>query len=209
MALLYTGFFLLQGRYVALETLLPIVGATSLISYGGDELIASLVRGIGDRSHNPGTIAELLGRLLSKLLDEMNKDHGIVDTRRKMNKKERKKAAAAAAGSDSGDGTGKDFVVWEPLPIWVEAWAPHFASGLLSSTNVRWKQTSAFCLSLLRTMSGEETSRADAASLSVALLETLQSTFDRLASTAADSSVLRRSESLTDRYCWAQLEVRY
>lgn len=80
-----------KGRYLALEILLPVLGAKKLLDIGGDELVASLVSGIGDRSHNAGAISDLLGKLLARLREEMNADAGVVDITKSLNKKQRRK----------------------------------------------------------------------------------------------------------------------
>jgi hypothetical protein len=79
-----------KGKYLALDSLLPEVGARFLIEVAGDKLIASLITGISARGHNAVAIADLLGKLLSLLREEMNKDAGIVSPR-PLNTKERRK----------------------------------------------------------------------------------------------------------------------
>jgi hypothetical protein len=79
-----------KGKYLALDSLLPEVGARFLIEVAGDKLIASLITGISARGHNAVAIADLLGKLLSLLREEINKDAGIVSPR-PLNTKERRK----------------------------------------------------------------------------------------------------------------------
>lgn len=47
-----------------LELLLSFVGASALLDAMGEELIALLVKGIGDSGNNTGAITVLLGKLL-------------------------------------------------------------------------------------------------------------------------------------------------
>ena len=79
-----------KGKYLALESLLPEVGARFLIAVAGDELVVTLITAITGRGHNAVAIADLLGKLLSLLREEMNEDAGIATTN-SFNTKERRK----------------------------------------------------------------------------------------------------------------------
>ena len=89
-----------KGRYKAIQALLPVIGATRIISLGGggedigrSKYIASFVRAIAHRGSNSGNVPELLGKLLCALRCEMNDEAGISNDgdRITMNKKERRK----------------------------------------------------------------------------------------------------------------------
>jgi hypothetical protein len=80
-----------KGKYLALERLLPVVGAEKLISYAGDTLIQSLVSGICDRGDSAGAIADLLGKLLCQLRQQMDERAGRTIRSRTLNKKERRR----------------------------------------------------------------------------------------------------------------------
>jgi Putative death-receptor fusion protein (DUF2428) len=58
-----------KGRYLALETLLPLAGAKALLANQGD-ILSDLVTGIGDRGNNTGAIADLWAKFLQLLLVE-------------------------------------------------------------------------------------------------------------------------------------------
>jgi Putative death-receptor fusion protein (DUF2428) len=58
-----------KGRYLALETLLPLAGAKSLLANQGD-ILSDLVTGIGNRGNNTGAIADLWAKFLQLLLLE-------------------------------------------------------------------------------------------------------------------------------------------
>jgi hypothetical protein len=86
---------------VALESLLPQVGAKFLIDIAGEELIASLIAGIGEGNHNIVAISDLLGELLSRVRVEMNEEAGLVVTTG-LSKKERRRLEKTAVHGESG-----------------------------------------------------------------------------------------------------------
>lgn len=90
-----------KGKYLALESLLPQVGARFLIAVAGDELVVTLITAVTGRGHNAVAIADLLGKLLSLLREEMNEDAGIVTTR-PLNTKERRKLEKKLAKEEYG-----------------------------------------------------------------------------------------------------------
>jgi hypothetical protein len=101
-----------KGRYVALDILLPKIGAMKLIELSSDSvstdnnagkcsLITSLIDSIGDRGSNTNVIANLLSKILNKLreeldcntniqsLDNSHKNTTIINNRKARRKKER------------------------------------------------------------------------------------------------------------------------
>lgn len=86
---------------MALESLLPQVGAKFLNDVAGQELIASLIAGIGEGNHNIVAISDLLGELLSRARVEMNEEAGLVVTTG-LSKKERRRLEKIAVLGESG-----------------------------------------------------------------------------------------------------------
>ena len=68
-----------------------------LIELTGEELVATLLTNIASGGDNAVAIADLLGKLLSRLREEMNEQAGLVVTHVVMNKKERRKLARKTA----------------------------------------------------------------------------------------------------------------
>ena len=110
-----------KGRYIAIQALLPIIGATKLMELHNDgesdegrtngdnttsSLLSSLVHAVGNRGNNAGVVAALLGKVASTLCDEMHLhagiDLGITDGGNKKQRRReriRKRTAAAAAAT--------------------------------------------------------------------------------------------------------------
>jgi hypothetical protein len=195
-----------KGRYIALETLLPIIGAKALIDSGGDKLIESLVTGVGDRAHTAGNIAALLGKILSKRREEMNEETGLVlDESTSLNRKQRRKLE-----QQSTSGTEVQVETPKPqlLPEWIELWAPDFARGLLSKSHVRRKQVSAFCIPLLVTMVGGSSRRMDASFALSVLFTYLEKEYERQKVSGTVLPVLSYdAETVDDIFLWAKLEI--
>jgi hypothetical protein len=76
-----------QGKYLALESLVPEVGAKYLIDAASKNFIASLITEIGRRGQNAVAITDLLGELLSRLRVEMNEEAGLIDGTKKQQSK--------------------------------------------------------------------------------------------------------------------------
>lgn len=195
-----------KGRYIALETLLPIVGAKALIDSGGNQLIGSLVTGVGDRAHTAGTISALLGKILSKRREEMNEEAGlVVDEANSMNKKQRRKREQLLARNPDAK---VEPIKSQLLPDWIELWAPHFARGLLSKTHVRRKQISAFCIPLLMTIVGGSSRRTDASFALSSLFAQLQKEYENQKVAGAVMPVVSHdAETFDDIFLWAKLEI--
>lgn len=195
-----------KGRYIALETLLPIVGARALIDSGGNQLISSLVHGVGDRAHTAGNIAALLGKILSKRREEMNEEAGLViDGNTSINRKQRRKLEQLLAkGTDVAIEASKPRL----MPEWIELWAPHFARGLLTKSHVRRKQVSAFCIPLLVPMVGGSSCRIDASYALSVLLKYLEIEYERQKVTGTVLPVISYdAETVDDIFLWAKLEI--
>lgn len=195
-----------KGRYIALETLLPIIGAKTLMVSGGGRLVTSLVKGVGDRGHTAGNIACLLGKILSKRREEMNQESGfVIDEGASINRKERRKLEQRLA---NGDEVQLEITTPQILPEWIELWAPDFARGLLSKSHVRRKQVSSFCIPLLITMVGGSSRRMDASYAMSVLLKFLENEYESHKVKGIVLPVLSYdAETFDDIFLWAKLEI--
>jgi hypothetical protein len=135
-----------KGRYVALETLLPVAGAQAMLD-GSNRLLEDLLVGIGDHGHNKKAIADLWAKLLQKLAEEMcSQECQAADIKRS-----------------------------QRLPeAWLDVWVPSLANAMVSKKLTRRKQMSDFCLPRIVTVVGEVTSRPMAAQAFAALFRELQ-----------------------------------
>jgi hypothetical protein len=191
-----------KGRYIALETLLPITGAQALIEGGGDKLIESLVTGVADSVHAAGNIAVLLGKILSKRREEL---HQGVAQGTSISKKQRRKLEKEFAKSGPGS-----FQTIRPILLqeWIDLWAPQFARGLLSESPAKRKQVSAFCVPQIIPMCGGPSKRGDASFALYSLLLQLENEqTTRVASTTFLPSHNHEDESMEDIYLWAKFEI--
>jgi hypothetical protein len=185
-----------KGRYKALETLLPIVGARQVISLGGRwRLLETLLEGIGDRnSHSAGVIADLWGKILTDLLmdmlfDEMSGDGDDVAT---SNKTKNIKAFPPE-------------LVHQVLPLWWDVWVPSLAAALLSTTPSRRKHVASFCLPRLVAMVGGRKMRKEASSTFGSLLQTIQ--LHARSGEGVETNGSHIFGSVADRELWATMEV--
>ena len=200
-----------KGRYIALETLLPLVGPKVLMEAGDGELISSLICGIGDRGDNSSAIADLLGKLLSKLREEMDTDAGKnIDLSTILNKKRRRKTLGAKISNDGNtDALDNIEEISRLLPEWIHLWAPSIAKNLLDDSAVKRKQIASFCIPLMVTIVGGPTRRLDATFAFAALLDELMTQFETRDN---DNSLHMEPISasyvtLDERYHWAKFEV--
>ena len=181
-----------KGRYKALETLLPIVGARNMIALGREwKLMESLLEGIGDRnSHSAGTIADLWQKILTDLLQDMlsNTEAAIssplVVTSNGENKKKRRKAEYPTAS------------VQQVVPQWCNDWVPSLAEALLSSAQSRRKHVAQFCLPRITSMLGGRKKQDENAMTFALLLQAIH---------LAESE--QNGEGFRDRVIWATLET--
>ena len=188
-----------KGRYKALETLLPIVGARNMIALGREwKLMESLLEGIGDRnSHSAGAIADLWQKILTDLLQDMlaNTEAVISDplvaTSDVENKKKRRKAEYPIA------------IVQQGVPVWCNDWVPSLAEALLSSAKSRRKHVAQFCLPRIASMLGGRKKQDENAMTFALLLQAIH-----LSESEQNGGVnLGEVEGLSDRVLWATLET--
>lgn len=191
-----------KGKYVALDALLPKVGASKLLELANSSagssssaLVSSFFAEIGRRGNSAGAVAELLAKIISMLRIEMHKKAGIdLDALQDGNKKDRKKKSkVSSVESESGDGqTQQDAPVL--LKEWNMIWALPLANALIHSTNVSRTQIVSFCFPLITTFVGGKGNKMLASQAFAFLLQTVQ---DEVASSFIDEEAL----------LWTKLEV--
>lgn len=185
-----------KGRYIALEALLKdkTVGAKLFELGGGSALIQSFIEGISDSESVARPIADLMGKFLCSVREEMNAKAGIVDLSNPAGSKKdrRKRERQLAREREHGH---VEAIVAQPqlLPDWIELWADPVARAMLSPVHRRRTRVADFCLPMLETMSGGPTRRIEMSYCFAAILEKLNS----YSGPGFDA----------DRVLWAKLEV--
>jgi hypothetical protein len=180
-----------KGKYIALDSLLYKIGASKLMQLAevqeSESLVSSFVQEIGDRGNSAGSVAELLGKIISLLREEMHREAGIDLHRAEETKKERRRREKKIReqGVEKSDVSNEDVV--RLLPQWMNVWVPSFASAMLS---LRRKHISSYCLPLIIAMVGGTSRKMDACHSFAALLDELDNRKDA-----------------TDCLLWAKLEV--
>lgn len=192
-----------KGKYVALDALLPKVGASKLLELANSSvgssssaLVSSFLSEIGRRGNSAGAVAELLAKILSMLLIEMHKKAGIdLDVHQDGNKKDRKKKnKVSSVEAETGDGqTQQDALVL--LKEWNVIWALPLAHSLIQSTHASRTQIASFCFPLITTFVGGKGNKMLASQAFAFLLQTVQ---DEVSSSFLDKEAL----------LWTKLEVR-
>jgi len=198
-----------KGKYVALEALLPKVGASKLIelaeaplsgSSSSSSLISSFLSEIGRRGNSSGAVAELLGKLISMLRVEMHKGAGIdLCEHQEGNKKERRKLQKIKRQAKEGTVSTEKAVEEEHIMLlegWNKLWAPPLAAALLGSDASTRTNIASFCLPLLITFVGGKSSRVDASHAFAILLDEV--------SNQGDDDANNRD---VDAILWAKFEV--
>ena len=184
-----------KGKYIALETLLHKVGASKLIhlaeSQGTESLMESFINEIGDRGNSAGVVAELLGKILSLLREEMHKEAGIDLHRVDESKKKRRRMEMNAKRGLIVDKQEEHEEQVLLLSSWFKVWTPSFATALLCPDITRRNHISSYCLSLIATMVGGPARKLDACHSIAALLAEIDS-----------------RECSKECIVWAKLEVR-
>ena len=192
-----------KGRYLALDSLLPITGAKCLIEADGSKrLLKDLLAGIGDSGHNTVAIADLWAKLLQLLLQEMKLERGIeIVPEKTPSRKQRLRMAKeqAAAGETS---TPSCEIL---LPEWRDSWVPSLVESLLSVEPSRRKQVAAFCLPRIEQVVGGYAAKNECAQVFDALLREIRRlSYDEKQRVELPS--LSR-ETFLDRVMWAECEV--
>ena len=202
-----------KGKYVALEALLPKVGASKLIelaeaplsgslssSSSSSSLISSFLSEIGRRGNSSGVVAELLGKLISMLRVEMHKGAGIdLCEHQEGNKKERRKLQKIKRQAKEDTVSTEKVVEEEQIMLlegWNKLWAPPLAAALLGSDASSRINVASFCLPLLIAFVGGKSSRVDASHAFAILLDEVSSQGDDDANNCDVEAIL-----------WAKFEV--
>lgn len=220
-----------KGRYVALDLLLPKVGVFKLLSMGhvakgvehvhfeadnvkeilsseqSSSLIYQLVQGIGDGGGNSGAIAELLGKLISLVHNQVHDYDDSPNIENKNYKWRRKKDRELERKQklNKGDITGaipecRDQIESvHLLPEWVHLWAKPISDCLVSSDLSRRNQVASFALPLITTFVGGPSRRLHACQAFAALLEVIESH-----RTAIDT---KKNDKVEEKVLWAKLKV--
>jgi Putative death-receptor fusion protein (DUF2428) len=165
-------------RYLALEVLMPIAGASRLVK-SNPRLLQDLLMGIGDQGHNTGVIADLWANLLKHMYIESNEQIRI--------------------SANEGDG--------QSIPSdWLELWSPSLVCALSSKDFTRRKQVAAFCLPRIFALEFSNTSRPIQMALIVNSLfsSVKQLWLDKSISRHRRSVI---GETIGDRILWVELEI--
>lgn len=194
-----------KGKYVALEALLPKVGAKKMIMLAKSEvggssttLVSSFIDEIGRRRNTSGAVAELLAKMLSMLRIEMHRDAGVdLCQHQEGNKKERKKKEKLLrlkATEVDGSCVKEEILL---LDDWNKVWAPTLADALLKSDASFRNQVASFCLPLLVTFVGGKGNRIDASHAFAILLNEI----------CSKDECATRAEESNEALIWAKFEV--
>jgi hypothetical protein len=224
-----------KGRYLAIQTLLPIMGAQKLLDQSlshssihsslpskPSNVIQDLLHGIGDIGDNTFVIADLWAKFLHQLLITEMKTHTNFNTSLiventhgssgaysllRPNRKERRKQKQQnnSVQAKESHGCGREI---EPvvLPLaWVGLWVPGLAKALVSVDLTRRKQVASFCLPRVVTMTSAGNGPL---SESVMAYDALLRKINELQDDlpAYDPPTQER-EMMMDRIMWAKLEV--
>ncbi len=161
-----------KGKYVALEALLPKIGAKKMImlsesqSDKSSSLISSFISEIGRGGNSSGAVAELLAKTLSSLRSEMHRDA-------EGNKKERRKKEGEMLSMTSEKVGEKEEILL--LDEWNICWTPVLANALLHSESSFRKNVASFCLPLLVKFVGGKGNRIDASHAFAIILNEISS----------------------------------
>ena len=190
-----------KGRYLALDTLLPEIGARGLLqmSSGGGgsspaatttRLLEDLIQGIGDFGHNTVAIADLWAKLLRKLWQEM------------------KEGDEVSSGRNDDDLPARPDWETSLFRQWLDLWVPSLATNLCSNELRRRKQVSAFCLARIKVVVGDHGNVKACAAASFCDLMHRISESERSSEFCPSVAILSsHRETPEDRVLWAQLEV--
>jgi len=217
-----------KGRYLALETLLPITGAQSLLGSARDgQVILDLLAGIGNRSGlNTAAIADLWARLLGQLWVELRTESGLhasvpvncvagISTDRKQRRTMKKKGQSTDRDLNESNPLESNAVESAVLRKWLDTWVPGMVSTLLhgrTSELYHRKRAVAFCFPRITTTISIHRASATpyvTEALCLLLHETHRNTTLGLlgAEEVLIDSPFLTDEPLRDRRLWLDLEI--
>lgn len=175
---------------MALEVLLPLVGARTLVETSKD-LIPSLIRAVGDtHGHNPGPAKEVLVKLVTKLKEEEDCLSESGDNKAKNdNRKSRRRQLV------------EGHIIFEAPPFeisigWLSYWVNSLAEAILFSDRKYASRVMGFTVAPLLLTAGV----SQAPHVCLALLEEL----DRY----LQEGFVATDENIVNQHLWATLEVR-
>ena len=183
-----------KGRYIALETLLPRIGAQKILQHGGLE---SLLEGIGDRGgQNTGVIADLWAKILQYLWKECVGQLNERDTDK--------------FSTPTSDDNPIDDQINDVFANWLEQWIPSLAWALVEPSGFsRRKQVASFCLPRMLSLmkeSGDKILLARIPDAAGSLLDVIRKRHPEPLELANDGN---EEQTFGDRTMWALLEVSY
>ena len=183
-----------KGKYVALDALLYKVGASKLLeiseSIGSEGLVSSFIQEISERGNSAGAVAELLGKILSLLRNEMHASAGVDLNRDGESKKERRIREKNMAKETEKATISNDDDDVRLLPGWFDVWVRPLAQALIFSKPSRQSHIASYCLPLIMTVVGGNARKTDACHSFAAVLDEI-----------------RNIDTDSKNLLWAKLEV--
>lgn len=185
-----------KGRYLALQAVLPITGASQLV-YRSSSLLPELLEGIADHGHNTGVIANLWVQLLRSLWLEKCECSSRQESPHPQENQTKQKSSLPTTY----------------LQEWLDIWVPSLVSSLVSIEVSRRKQVAAFCLPRLTSMVDPQAatnSGGKPATLNhifIALLLAVSKFRPHKEQCRQYEPISQDRETLSDRILWAELEV--
>lgn len=186
------------------------MGAKFVTQVAGDKLIASLIAGVAGRGHNVVAIADLWGKLLSRLREELNIDGAVARGSSKQVKQKSKNRQASGdcdGGRSNADQKDRAVLDLSFTPEWVALWAPQLSLALVSGPLNGRKQVAALCIPLIVNAVGGPASRFDASIAFSILLDEVQLLVDTENAGESLESYAGETETFSDRVLWAKFEV--
>lgn len=196
-----------KGRYLALEKLLPLIGASSLLRsiLPSKTLLQDLLDGVGDHGHNTSVMADLWAKLLQQLLNEMKRQAGTlisVSSITARNELPNKPTQLTENEIDEKSSPDHQNLLLE----WLDIWVPSLARSLISLDLSRRRQVGAFCLPRIVTMTAGTAARSDASQAFDALLQQVEE-IRRSPEAGHFDPISFQRETFADRILWAELVI--
>jgi len=216
-----------RGRYIAMESLLPIVGPRKILSLGSSSshnkdmaFITSLITRIGEDNSNAGVISSLWSKLLCRLREEVMMDLVVVGGA---------ETKADLKTAPSSPKQQQSLLSSLPPEKWMNLWSKPLSTLLLTSSSFsKRNRISSFCLPLLEYIVGNavgtNTAKTTATTSTTAkrkedlsyvfamLMKEVQISFDELMKSGGGAGAVGSTsggdgESMGDRLLWAKLEI--
>ncbi len=207
-----------KGRFIALDALLPKVGATKLLQLAenvGNEksipLVESLIQEIGRPSTSSNVVGELLAKLLSMLRVEMHEEAGI-DLRQNIqgNKKDRRKKEQLLLANPADRLVAqneKEVILL--LDEWNNVWMPSLVNALISSDESFRTRISSFFLPLFPLIMGGKGNKLDLSHAFAILLQRLEQKSAQAENCDQHAFMWAKFEVSMESYPAAKIEFLY